>query len=73
MQNLHPSNVNVILQRPSCDVHYSGGFRFHSRYCRCASAHTPATHDNDGLQRLQYADDAATDWLEETATRALAE
>jgi len=32
--------VLVIFQRPSCGLPYSGGFRFHCRYCTCASKHT---------------------------------
>ena len=35
MQNLRPSNVKVIFQRPSCGYPYSGGFGFHCRYCPC--------------------------------------
>jgi len=35
MQNVHPSKVKVTFQRPSCDYPYSGGFRFHCRYCPC--------------------------------------
>jgi len=36
MQNLRPSNIKVIFQRPSCGSPNSGGFRFHCRYCPCA-------------------------------------
>ena len=28
MQNLRPSNVKVIFQRPSCDYYYNGGYGF---------------------------------------------
>ena len=38
MQNLRPSNVKVIFQRPSCGSPDSGGFRFHCRYCPCGTA-----------------------------------
>jgi len=31
MQNMRPSNVKVLFQRPSCDDPYSGSFGF---YCR---------------------------------------
>ena len=34
-QNLRPSNIKVIFQRPSCDVPCSSGFRFHCQYCPC--------------------------------------
>ena len=31
--------VLVIFQRPSCGLPYSGGFRFHCRYCSCVVLH----------------------------------
>ena len=31
--------VLVIFQRPSCGLTYSGGFRFHCRYCSCVVLH----------------------------------
>jgi len=34
-QNLPPSNIKVIFQRPSYGSLHSGGFRFHCRYCPC--------------------------------------
>jgi len=38
MQNLRPSNIKVIFQRPCCGSPYSGDFRFHCRYCLCGSS-----------------------------------
>ena len=51
MQNLRPSNVKVIFQRPSCGYPYSGGFRFHCRYCPCGC--DTQTHTHTMLQLRQ--------------------
>jgi len=43
-QNLRQSNVRVLFRRPSYDVPYSSGFRFHCRHCPCGASSADAAY-----------------------------
>jgi len=54
MQNLRPSNIKVIFQRPCCGSPYSGGFRFHCQYCPCGRARRNEGGTSVGLRQAGH-------------------